>query len=152
MIYRWRSGSIHNVAPEVAAEVCQRLEQEGRLTAQELVNESRAEDAPLHPEFEWRDEVAAERYREEQARSVIRSIEIVSEEHEPVRAFVHLECAKPQYTAIHSVVMSSDSTELMLKNAVAEIKAFQRKYGALKEFAGLFQKIDEILSEIGVAC
>ena len=144
MIYQWRHGSVHKTTAAIAAEVCGRLEAEGRLTARELVNESRAPDAPLHEEFEWRDNVAAEKYRENQARAVISSIEIVAEEHEPVRAFVHLECRQPQYTAITTVVRNASDTNTMLQNAMRELEAFRRKYYALKEFAELFQKIDEL--------
>ena len=68
------------VSAEVAAPVLEGLANENRLTAANLVDVSRPEDAPLHPEFEWRDDVAAERWREEQARQIIRCIRVVSEE------------------------------------------------------------------------
>ena len=40
---------------QVAGEVCERLEARGRLTPSDLVDESRAEDAPLHGMFTWDD-------------------------------------------------------------------------------------------------
>ena len=127
--------------------VLQQLESEGRLTAKDLVDESRAEDAPLHEEFEWNDGIAAEKWREQQARVIISTIEVVSEEHEPVRAFVHLDVRKPEYTSIHTVVQSADSTQRMLDNAMRELAAFRRKYEALEGFAALFQVIDKMVKE-----
>lgn len=62
--------------PQIVGEVCLELEKEGRLTAKNLVDVSRDEDAPLHNEFEWSDDIAAEKYREVQAGYIIRSVEI----------------------------------------------------------------------------
>lgn len=42
-----------------------------------VVDESRPEDAPLHPAFEWRDPVAAEKFREHQASQLIRRVRVV---------------------------------------------------------------------------
>ena len=52
----------------------------GVIDPHTVVDESRPDDAPLHPVFEWRDEIAAERWRVEQARRVVRSVEIVAED------------------------------------------------------------------------
>ena len=144
MIYTWRPGSRHKVPASVAAAECERLEAEGRLTAEELVEESRNEDAPLHEEFEWRDDVAAEEWRKQQARMIINALVVVSEEHEPVRAFVNLVQRSPEYTSVHTAVQRSDTRELLIRNALLELKAFQRKYQNLTEFASLFAEIEKI--------
>ena len=144
MIYTWRPGSRHKVPASVAAAECERLEAEGRLTAETLVDENREEGTPLHEEFEWRDDVAAEEWRKQQARMIINALVVVSEEHEPVRAFVNLVQRSPEYTSVHTAVQRSDTRELLIRNALLELKAFQRKYQNLTEFASLFAEIEKI--------
>lgn len=48
------------------------------LTPALVVDESRPEEAPLHPVFEWRDPVAAEQWREHQAASLMRRVRVVT--------------------------------------------------------------------------
>jgi hypothetical protein len=48
------------------------LNAEGKGTAADIVDAARPDDAPLHRYFEWDDGVAAERYRETQARHMAR--------------------------------------------------------------------------------
>ena len=144
MVYVWRRGSHHKVPASIAAAECERLEAEGRLCAEELVNESREEGSPLHEEFEWRDEVAAEEYRKAQARSIINSLVVVSEQHEPVNAFVSLSVRSPEYTAIHTVMQRPDTRDALLQNALRELQAFWRKYKNLSEFAELFAELDKL--------
>lgn len=54
-------------------------EQHGELTAPLVVDEARPSGAPLHRYFQWDDAVAAEEYRLEQARSMIRRVRFVVE-------------------------------------------------------------------------
>lgn len=63
----------------------------GVIDSRVVLDESRPEDAPLHPCFDWDDASAAEKYRLEQSRALIRSVEIVHEAPESTGlAFVHV--------------------------------------------------------------
>lgn len=53
------------------------LENGGRLTATDVVEAARIETSPLHRYFEWDDDAAAEAYRIEQARRLIRSVKVI---------------------------------------------------------------------------
>lgn len=55
-------------------------EQHGELTAGMVVQSARPKNAPLHPYFEWDDKAAAEEFRLEQARSMIRRVTFVIED------------------------------------------------------------------------
>lgn len=144
MVYTWRPGSVHKVKASVAAAECERLESEGRLTAEAMVEDSRPEDAPLHCEFQWDDSIAAEEWRKSQARGIINSLVVVSEQHQPVRAFVNLSVKSPEYTNIHTVVQNRSTAEMLLENAKRELRAFQIKYQDLVEFADLFTVIEKL--------
>ena len=144
MIYTWRPGSHHKVPASVAGAECSRLESEGRLTAEALVDENREEGTPLHDEFEWRDDLAAEEWRKQQARLIINSLVVVSEQHEPVRSFINLVATSPKYTSVHTAVSQTDTRELLLQNALRELIAFQKKYKNLTEFVDLFAEIERL--------
>lgn len=78
--YQWRDSflSFYKIDPNVAGAALSDLESsEGQLTAQGVVEAARPTTSPLHPAFEWDDAKAAESYRLVQARSMIKSIEIV---------------------------------------------------------------------------
>lgn len=148
--YEWCDGSHHKVDANVAAEVTKSLEEQGMLTAHNLVDVSRPEDAPLHPEFEWNDVVAAEKYRENQARNVIHSLRVVVDsQKEPERVFCNLVVTKPEYTAISRVVQNVDMREMALRNARREMEAFIAKYGFFEEKLGkVLGPMRELLKEM----
>lgn len=77
--YQTRDGFRLAVKAEVVGTVIEQLKNDngGEVTPSLVVAESRPEDAPLHPCFEWHDPTAANLYREDQARCVIRSYVIV---------------------------------------------------------------------------
>lgn len=64
--------------PTIAAEL-RRLERNGRLTPQRVVEAAKSKKSPLHEFFEWNDVVAAEAYRLDQARALIRTVGIRTE-------------------------------------------------------------------------
>jgi hypothetical protein len=104
----------------VGRELGRIYEAHGVLQPATVVEEARPEDSPLHPCFEWRDSVAAERHREWQARQIIRTVEIIRPEPDerPVQ-FVHVTVAdRPQgYYPISLVV----AEEAMFDAALAQL-------------------------------
>jgi hypothetical protein len=75
-IYKWINGYRSSVSADVVGAELEALqaENDGRVNAQKVVDVSRPLDAPMHPLFEWKDEVAAEAYRRHQARKIVRAI------------------------------------------------------------------------------
>ena len=144
MKYRFKKSSYIKVDAQTAGEVCEQLAANDSLTAKNLVDVSRPEDAPLHNAFEWDDAIAAESWRESQARHIINSIELVTEEKEPVRAFFNIVYKEPEYKSIEAILKSSEDTELLLKRAMDELRAFERKYSQLSALAGVFREIEKI--------
>lgn len=136
--YQWKSGSRFNVPAQAAGEQCKALADAGNLSAKTLVDANRAEDAPLHPAFEWRDEVAAEKYREEQARHIIRSLVIVeTDDTEPEQVFCHIEeSGAAEYKEISVVLQDEDETAALLRQLRRDAETFTRKYRKISEKAG----------------
>lgn len=147
MVYKFKQGAQIKTDAQIAGAELERLEADGNLTAKALVNASRPAEAPLHKEFEWDDSIAAESYREMQARHIINSIEIVREEREPVRAFFKIERTDSQYHHVDVIMRQKDSRQKLLMSALAELKAFERKYAQLTELAAVFEAIDNFGEE-----
>ena len=143
MTYQWKT-PFHKVDADIAGRVCERLEEEGNLNAKTLVEVSRPEDAPLHPEFEWDDAAAAERWREQQARCIINHLTVVIDEKEPVRKFFNITASEANYTSIDVILQSTDSKDKLLQMALRELEAFKRKYSQLEELSRVFNAIDTL--------
>ena len=145
MKYAWKLPGLYPVGAQEAGEELQRIcdDYGGELDPHDVVDKSRPEEAVLHPCFEWRDEVAAELYRTDQARGIIRCIVVVKED-EPqknVRAFHHVTA---NYEPIKTVVNDKEKLSQLLKNARSELNAFRVKYRMLKELAPVFEAIDNL--------
>ena len=148
------------VPAQVAGEYLSELEKrEGKLTPELVLNESRDENAVLHPCFEWDDEKAAESYRLWQAGKILRDITvtIVREEHEPkiVRAYVNVtdqqKHEKGAYVSLNVAMNNGDYKAQVLKNALYELQTFKNKYADYVELEKVFIAIDELAEKIGEA-
>ena len=131
---------------KVAEEICAKLNAEDRLTAHNLVEVSRPEDAPLHSEFEWDDSIAGEKYREHQARNIIRHITIYTEYKEPVRKYFHIYREEPNYHSIEVVFQQPDMRAQLLKNAKRDMEIFRHKYLQLTELTAVFKAMEEVIN------
>jgi hypothetical protein len=148
-IYKWKSGSRVSADAQKVGEVCERLEKKGNLTPKALVDASRRKNAALHDLFEWNDEIAAEKYRETQASYLIRSIEVVSTgTSEPIRAFVSVtvneQATERTYINVKRALSTNGTREEVLAIALAELRAFERKYKNLEELASVLAAIREV--------
>ena len=154
MVYEWKTASYIKVDANVAGKQCEELEKTVGLTPKNLLDANRAENAPLHSEFEWNDGIAAEKYRENQARHIIaclcvRAETTTGEQSEPVRAFLKT-APESEYQSLNVILQSADSHSAMLATALRELKALQNKYKMLSELKPLFdvmEGIEEIRDE-----
>ena len=148
MVYKWKDAARIKSDAQTAGEICEKLERNGGLTAKRLVDESRPEDAPLHKEFEWNDAAAAEAYREEQARYIIRSLIVQPEEskNEVVRAFFPMSEQKA-FESLPVILSDEKKTSALLDMALRELKSFELKYSTLSQLAPVFEAIKEVRKE-----
>jgi hypothetical protein len=77
MKFVYRPGFNFPVAADQAATALEQIRMKTILTAPAIVKASRPKSAPLHPIFNWNDADAAEKYREGQARTLVRAIKVV---------------------------------------------------------------------------
>ncbi|MBQ1535083.1 MAG: hypothetical protein IIZ62_00415 [Ruminococcus sp.] len=147
MVYEWKKASYIKTDANVAGQMCEALESSVGLSAQTLLDANRNEDAPLHNEFEWDNEKAAESYRLHQARHIINCLCIKAEEapnKEPVRAFFKIENRDSEYKSLDVILQSEDSYNALLRTALAELRALEKKYSDLKELASVFDEVKKL--------
>ena len=134
--YKWKTGAVVKTNADVAGKQFEQLEKTVGLTPQTVLDANRAENAPLHNEFEWNDEQAAELYRLRQAGYLIRSISVIVQtqqnEEKEVRAFFQTEY-KGEYESISVIFDDENKHDALLEKALKELEAFSRKYETLVE-------------------
>jgi len=151
MVYRYKTGYFNKVPAQVAGEEIHRLYEEGKSKPKDIVDASRPEDAPLHPAFEWNDSVAAELFRQEQARNLVRQIvtleQTESEEPVYVRAFFKIDTEESTYEPTIVIMNDAEKRKQLLAIAKKELKQFKAKYSTLVELASVFKEIDKVTKE-----
>ena len=135
-------------------EATQRHNKDGLLVAHEVVSRARNEGNPLHKYFQWDDDVAAEEYRNQQARQLIRSVEVVrvsKNKETSLPAFISLTPDRAQerggYQNIQTVMSSSQKQRQMLTDAHKAFLSFRRKYEHLSKLRPLFDVADQVWPE-----
>lgn len=150
VVYGWRPGSRVNLDAQKAGEALAKLEKKhnGLLEPGMIVEAARAEQSPLHPHFEWDDGVAAENYRADQAREIIRAltVDISRSNIEPreIRAFVNVEVGGDQgYVSTATAMRSIDLRRQVIAKAWAELEAWRQRHAELTELGRIFSLIDQ---------
>jgi len=121
------------------------------ISSKELLEDAKNPESPIHKYFDWNNTEAAEKYRLYQARLIINHIEITittpSQKEIPVRAFLNIknkdDNSKRVYVTIEKALSEEDLRIQILKQALSEIKNWQRKYSIYTELSVIFNAIDE---------
>lgn len=119
----------------------------GELTPQHVLDDAREENSPLHQFFTWSDSEAAEQFRLEQARLLIRTVVAIyrddTQETVRQRAYVHIKTeSASHYLETSQALAMPDTREAVLRRAWGELQGWRKKYGDLREFARIVGQID----------
>lgn len=121
----------------------------GEITPEDILEDAKHDNSPLHSFFEWNDSAAAHQHRLQQARGLIRSVvAIYTREEAPAvraRAYVHIPQGETSHYREASHAMSrKDTRDAVLKRALEELIGWQKRYHDLHEFAELFEDIGQL--------
>lgn len=152
--YEYKVPGLYKVDAQVAGEICEELQNSPQgLTPETLLEVSSDKSCPLHNEFEWRDDVAAQKYRLQQAADLIRAITVVIEtdnaDTQKERAFVVKPGGESAYVSLKNAISNDVWRENLMKQAKDELRWFQGKYRRLEELAGVNAEIDKFLQNVG---
>jgi hypothetical protein len=146
--YQWKIKSLaKNVDVDKAVNEFKEIQDKyGALTPENIVNAARSKKSPLHPAFEWDNNIAAEHYRLQQARNIINNVEIIiisdgEERNIPVYEIIKIKDEERQYK--HIETLTFNEVEQVKQNTIIALNQLTLKLKIYKEF----DKIQECLKE-----
>ena len=131
--------------------------QRGYLTPRIVVEDARNTESPLHSYFDWNDEVAAEAWRIEQAKYLIRNISItVSTDKTPqVRHFfsvtpsANMHVSEPKvYVTMDNVISNAGRRIEVVEYALRELEGWTVRYSQYSELFGVSKEIMKEISKV----
>jgi hypothetical protein len=159
--YQFTAGSRLTGDPQIVGEFLRQLwvAHDHQLTVPIIIDAGQPKRSPIHSYFEWNDARAANLHREEQARHLIRSIDVVVKTDddgrptETIRAFVHV--VEERNDVVESVYVMTDYAQArpvlyqqVLAQALRDLEAFQRKYEQYEALAHIGQRARAALSAL----
>lgn len=134
---------IYKADAEIAYKEISRLPE---ITPESVLELARDKKSEIHNDFEWNNDVAAEKYRLIQARKMIQMFVIQQEEPEQpkVRA-LQITTEKSVYQPTKLFLKQDDEYNALLKRALAELESFKQKYKTLSELEAVFEEIEKVL-------
>lgn len=158
MEYKWdkKFATIGVVDAQVVGERIEALrEQKGNaLKPADVVEDARPDDAPTHGLFEWNDMLAANHWRQNQAREVLRSIRIVMYDDQGVErqiiANVHVELSPRNhaYVPIQVAIADDDMRQQILAEALRYLRGWQARYEHLEALRPVVRAIEEVAGKL----
>ena len=127
-----------------------RLASDGILRPEDVVAFARDESTELHKRFLWDDSAAAELYRVEQARKIIRYVVQMEEiRGEPVEIRTYWSLVNDRkdgdsYRNVLEIMRSDELKDALLEQCKRDFLALRKKYAHLVEFAKVFEAIDSV--------
>lgn len=122
----------------------------GLMKPLDVVEAARPETSPLHKHFEWDDSVAAERFRIEQARTLLQKVYVRIENPDGkgrmAQVFVSLSTDREQsggYRAMVDVLSDADMKNQLIRDALVDMQIFEDRYKTLRELSSVFTVMRE---------
>ena len=158
------NGILNNTQADIVGKELLKIEKaNGAIKPADVVEAATPATSPLHPLFTWDDSSAAQLYREDEARNIIRSVRIIRtdlphQEQPIVRAIVNVQAHDHEskfegngYISIDRATNDEAYRQQLLTNARAEIVSWQRRYDDLLQFAGASPHVSEVIKSIDEA-
>lgn len=136
-IYKARKDSYTiktNIEAQIVGVELERLFPEGYVDKEALLKSAQKRNSPLHQYFEWDDAKAANNYRLDQARHLLRSIVVIIDNKEiPYYHNVKIEDDGNKYVDVFQCKESPDLWSQVLASALSEAEVWARRYENYQE-------------------
>lgn len=142
-----------NANPQLIGESLARIAEanNGHLTPVATVDAARDPTHALHRHFLWDDQSAAEGFRQEQARHLIRSIRIIDDNREAnPRAFLSIAdqaSGGVSYRTLGEVVGNVQLQRAVLERAERDLQAFEKRFQQLSDVCALVREARELVTQ-----
>ena len=155
-VYEWKIKGFYKADAQKAGEFIEKIERDhGAVHPAILVEASRSKKAATHKCFTWDDTEAAQKFREGQARSLLKNIKVkvVSEsgdEEESKMAFYSVKRAEGftrdnkgrVYISAVKAQENEDYMDEILMDALKDMISFKRRYAEIKELSDVIESIE----------
>lgn len=144
---RWKINNYFKADAQTCYEEIHEIGDE--ISPEQIVEKARNESTELHKCFDWDNDVAADKWRITQARTIMRQLVVVRQEpekdepSEPVRVFM-VTNTNSTYKPLEVILSKPDEHAALLDRALNELVAFKNKYRILSELKDVFDVIDRI--------
>ena len=134
MKYCWSHTGFDADANKVGIEL-EKIKSKEKLTRENVLEYAKDEESELHKCFEWRDEIASEKYRLFQASCLLTSISIVVDETKTkkrtTRMYISIKNEKEkqrEYKNIIEVLKNDDDYKQLVDKAEQDFLSYKQKY------------------------
>jgi hypothetical protein len=151
------NGRLNKKQVVVASKVLDQLiARHGHIKPAHVVSAARPSSSPIHNLFTWDNTKAAAKWREEEARSLIRSIRVVRDdlpiEDQPItRRYLNVVASEDEgdfqgdaYLNIEDVMRDEAYSQQVLQAALDGLQQWKAKHDGLKEFFGIYAEIESV--------
>jgi len=128
---------------------------DGIIRAQDIVDYARNPNTALHTQFEWDDSIAAEKFRIQQARQVLRVfVSVVKNDQPPIRTFVSLDSDRLNrgggYRDVGDVLKTTNGRTQLIQQALREFTMWKNKFELLQELIPIFEEAEKLTARYTV--
>jgi hypothetical protein len=110
----------------------------GHIHAENVLEEARDPNHPIHAHLEWDDAKCGHAYRLQQIRAIIRIVRVEDPTQELRRAFINITSNDGRsYRTLSDVLASQDLKDRILEQAQKDLEAWRARYDELKEIVAL---------------
>lgn len=143
----WKPGfeSLHKADAQLVAEEIVSIGE--NATPAQILGKARDPETELHKCFEWRDDVAAEKYRLQQARQVVCHLvirETIREDRPPIRFMLQAKNGAG-YEPTKIIYKDPDKYQALLDGVLRQLVAIRNKHSNLAELEEVFSAIDDAM-------
>lgn len=138
----------------IIGNILERLKTTGPLTAERVLDEATNKRSPLHKYFTWNDQKAAHKWRLEEARRLIRSVEVVIEDLRgkqiPMRAYFNVRDGEGvrSYEPMEFVFETPDLADQVIQQALAQLESWKLKFAKYQWAKGAMPGVRSALKAI----
>lgn len=152
-IYKWRKGSSFKVEAQVAGELLEDLREKngGFLDKEDVWKAAQDPDSPIHEEFEWDVDKAAQAHWKSRAGDMIRHLAVVrildTPPEEGMPAFINVviqtddDDKRRGYVTGTQVLSDADLHQQAIDQALKLLKGLEARYNAIVELDDIWKAI-----------
>jgi hypothetical protein len=150
MGYKWKlNGLSRKVDAEKAVQELERINAVfGMLTPELIVDAARDKNNPLHSLFDWNDTVAAEKWRMQQARTVLNNIEVTVISNGEIRNISVYEVTTKAQGYKNIVCFDKSDVEFVKNQILRDLSYLKTKLQVYKNFNKVVGHIESAITEL----